>query len=105
MAHKKSGGAQARQGGNVAGKRLGVKSSHGQTVKSGEILVRQRGRTFAPGKNVGLGRDFTLYSKIMGIVNFRNITNKKKAVDVLLPESKKSKKSTKTTKTPESTKA
>jgi large subunit ribosomal protein L27 len=83
MAHKKSGGAQARQGGNVAGKRLGIKSSHGQLINSGTIIVRQRGRTFVPGKHVGMGRDFTLYSKILGIVNFRNITNKKKAVDVL----------------------
>ncbi|HOM77888.1 50S ribosomal protein L27 [Patescibacteria group bacterium] len=83
MAHKKSGGAAARQGGNVAGKRLGIKRSHGQLVNAGEILVRQRGRSFAPGKNVSLGRDFTLYSKIMGFVNFRNLTNKKKIVDVL----------------------
>jgi len=86
MAHKKSGGAAARQGGNVAGKRLGIKRSHGQMVNSGEILVRQRGKTIAPGRNVALGKDFTLYSKILGIVNFRNVTNKKKTVDVVEPE-------------------
>lgn len=85
MAHKKSGGAAAGQGGNVCGKRLGIKRSHGQLVNLGEIIVRQRGRTFVAGKNVGQGRDFTLFSKIMGIVNFRNLTNKKKAVDILDP--------------------
>ena len=82
MAHKKSGGANARQGGNVQGKRLGVKISHGSYVNNGEIIVRQRGKTFSPGKTVRLGRDFTLYSVISGVVNFRNLTNKKKAVDV-----------------------
>ncbi len=83
MAHKVTSGAGARQGGNVSGSRLGIKRSHGQWVAPGEILVRQRGRTFLPGKNVRLGRDFTLYSVIAGWVNFRNATKDRKAVDVL----------------------
>ncbi len=83
MAHKKAGGAKARQGGNVSGKRLGIKMSHGSYVNSGQIIIRQRGQTFIAGKNAKLGRDFTLYSTIAGVVSFKNKTNKKKAVDVL----------------------
>lgn len=83
MAHKKAGGAKARQGSNVIGKRLGVKVFGGGLIKAGQIIVRQRGRTYIPGINVGMGRDFTLFSKIEGIVNFVNVTKNKKKIDVL----------------------
>ena len=71
MAHLKSGGAKAHQGVNVAGKRLGVKRYEGEVAKSGNILVRQRGTVFHPGKNVRMGRDHTLYAVEDGIVSFR----------------------------------
>lgn len=71
MAHTKSGGSRAAQGSERRGKRLGVKISGGQTVKSGSILVRQRGTQFHPGKNVGLGRDFTLFATAQGKVEFK----------------------------------
>ncbi len=82
MAHKKAGGAKARQGGNVVGKRLGIKLSHGSRVSPGQIIVRQRGKTFYPGKNVRMGRDFTIYSLADGVVSFRNKTRRKKVVSV-----------------------
>ncbi|OGC48710.1 50S ribosomal protein L27 [candidate division WWE3 bacterium RBG_16_37_10] len=82
MAHKKAGSSKAGQGGNVAGKRLGLKVSSGEFVKTGEIIVRQRGRTFIPGQNVGIGRDFTLFSKVNGVVQFINDTRKKKKIKV-----------------------
>lgn len=83
MAHKKAGGAKAKQGGNVAGKRLGLKVAAGTMVKPGEILIRQRGRSIIPGMNVGMGRDFTIFSKIAGIVNFVNVKKDKKRIDVI----------------------
>jgi len=83
MAHKKAGSSKASQGGNVAGKRLGVKLFGGQTVKEGQIIVRQRGRVFIPGKNVGMGKDFTIFSKIKGIVKFINATQIKKQINVI----------------------
>lgn len=83
MAHTKAGGARARQGGNVAGKRLGVKTFGGEVVKPGQIIVRQRGRTFLPGNNVGMGKDFTIFSKIVGTVKFRNKTKRKKEINVI----------------------
>jgi large subunit ribosomal protein L27 len=82
MAHKKAGGSKARQGGNVAGKRLGVKVFGGSVVKPGQIIVRQRGRIFIPGSNVSMGKDFTIFSKIKGIVKFAWETKKKKRIDV-----------------------
>ena len=83
MAHTKAGGAGARQKSNVAGKRLGVKIFGGSFVKTGQIIVKQRGRTFIPGKNVGMGKDFTIFSKIMGTVKFVNKTKSKKKIDVV----------------------
>lgn len=83
MAHKKAGGAKSNQGGNVAGKRLGVKVFGGGVVKSGQIIVRQRGRTFLPGENVGMGKDFTLFSRIKGVVKFVWDTKTKKKVNVI----------------------
>ena len=82
MAHKKAGGAKARQGGNVAGKRLGIKVTHGSIVKPGQILIRQRGRRVVPGNNVGMGKDFTLFSKVVGIVEFKNVSRNKRKVIV-----------------------
>lgn len=83
MAHKVASGAKARQGGNVRGKRLGIKLSHGSLVKPGQIIVRQRGKRFHPGRNTGMGRDFTIFSKSHGIVNFKNKTKDKKEIEVI----------------------
>ena len=82
MAHKKAGGSQARQGSNVVGKRLGVKIFGGQLVKPGQIIVRQRGRKFKPGENTAMGKDFTIFSKIKGIVEFAWDSRKKKKINV-----------------------
>jgi large subunit ribosomal protein L27 len=69
MAHKKSGGS-AKNGRDSAGQRLGVKRYDGQVVRPGTIIVRQRGTKVHPGLNVGMGRDFTIYSLIDGQVKF-----------------------------------
>ena len=71
MAHKKGQGSTSN-GRDSIGKRLGVKRYGGQIVKAGEILVRQRGTHFHPGKNVGLGSDYTIFSVIPGVVKFEN---------------------------------
>ena len=70
MAHKKAGGS-TKNGRDSRGKRLGVKKFGGELVLAGNILVRQRGTTFHPGKNVGLGRDYTLFALIDGMVEFK----------------------------------
>ena len=70
MAHKKAGGS-SRNGRDTAGKRLGVKKFGGEAVVPGNILVRQRGTKWHPGKNVGLGRDYTIYAMIEGRVAFK----------------------------------
>ncbi|MGE0829006.1 MAG: 50S ribosomal protein L27 [Hyphomonadaceae bacterium] len=69
MAHKKAGGS-SRNGRDSPGQRLGVKRFGGETVNAGEILVRQRGTKFHPGRNVGLGRDHTLFALCDGQVTF-----------------------------------
>ena len=69
MAHKKSGGS-SRNGRDSHSKRLGVKKYGGENVLAGNILVRQRGTTFHPGENVGLGRDHTLFATVTGSVKF-----------------------------------
>lgn len=69
MAHKKAGGS-TRNGRDSESKRLGVKRFGGQLVKAGNIIVRQRGTEFHPGKNVGIGKDHTLFAKIEGLVKF-----------------------------------
>jgi len=69
MAHKKAGGSSGN-GRDSIGKRLGVKRFGGQFVTAGSILVRQRGTIFKPGIHVGLGRDYTLYAKVDGVVQF-----------------------------------
>lgn len=69
MASTKSQGS-SNNGRDSAGKRLGVKAYGGQQVTAGSIIVRQRGTQFFPGRNVGLGRDFTIFSRIDGVVKF-----------------------------------
>ena len=69
MAHKKAGGS-SRNGRDSQSKRLGVKRVAGQEVLAGSIIVRQRGTKFHPGKNVGCGKDHTLFAKINGKVSF-----------------------------------
>jgi len=70
MAHKKGQGS-SRNGRDSAGQRRGVKISDGQSVKAGGILVRQLGTRIHPGKNVGMGRDYTLFAKIDGIAKYK----------------------------------
>jgi len=81
MAHKKAGGS-SRNGRDSEGRRLGVKRFGDQVVPAGNILVRQRGTKFHPGKNVGMGRDHTLFAYIDGVVKFRP-TSARTFVDVL----------------------
>lgn len=81
MAHKKSGGSSGN-GRDSIGKRLGVKRFGGQKVGAGSILVRQRGTKFQAGLNVGVGRDYTLYSKIDGIVRFERLGKDKRQISV-----------------------
>jgi len=82
MAHKKGQGSTTN-GRDSAGKRLGVKRFAGQKVTAGSILVRQRGSTFKAGLNVGTGRDYTLFAKIDGIVQFVNKGKKNRRISVL----------------------
>lgn len=70
MAHVKAGGASAHQHHQRRGKRLGVKLFGDQAIKNGQIIVRQKGYKFKPGKNVGVGRDFTIFSLVDGFVQF-----------------------------------
>lgn len=69
MAHKKGQGS-VKNGRDSAGKRLGVKKFGGQAVVAGNIILRQRGTKWHPGRNVGLGRDYTIYSLVDGNVRF-----------------------------------
>jgi len=81
MAHKKAGGS-TRNGRDSQGQRRGVKRYGGQFVKSGTIIVRQLGTVIHPGRNVGVGRDWTLFSKINGIVKFEPRGRKRRQVSV-----------------------
>jgi large subunit ribosomal protein L27 len=69
MAHKKAGGS-SRNGRDSAGQRRGVKRFGGQVVRAGNILVRQLGTKWKPGKNVGVGKDYTLFALVDGVVQF-----------------------------------
>lgn len=71
MSHKKGQGSSGN-GRDSQSKRLGVKKFGSQQVRAGNILVRQRGTRFKPGKNVGLGRDFTLFALVDGVVEFQD---------------------------------
>ncbi len=83
MAHKKAGGS-SRNGRDSISKRLGVKRYDGQQVLAGNILVRQRGSTFHPGRNVGMGKDYTLFAKAAGRVKFEiKGPRKRKTISVL----------------------
>lgn len=81
MAHKKGAGS-TKNGRDSISKRLGVKKYQGEKVIPGNILIRQRGLNFKPGKNVNIGKDFTIYSLAEGSVVFHN-KNKKTFVSVL----------------------
>ncbi len=81
MAHKKGGGS-SRNGRDSQSKRLGVKRYAGQSVNAGTILVRQRGTRIHPGNNVGVGKDYTLFALIDGIVKFEPTSNNRRKVSV-----------------------
>ncbi len=81
MAHKKAGGS-SRNGRDSAGQRLGVKKYAGQQVKAGNILIRQKGTKIHPGNNVGLGKDYTIYAGIDGVVTFERMGKDRKKVSV-----------------------
>lgn len=81
MAHKKGVGS-SRNGRDSKSKRLGVKRYDGNVVRSGGIIVRQKGTKFYAGNNVGMGRDFTLFSLVDGLVKFERIRRDRKQVSV-----------------------
>jgi len=81
VAHKKAGGS-SRLGRDSQAKRLGVKRFAGQQVNAGTILVRQRGTRIHPGDNVGVGKDYTIYALIDGVVKFEPTSNNRRKVSV-----------------------
>ncbi|MBH75261.1 MAG: 50S ribosomal protein L27 [Dehalococcoidia bacterium] len=81
MAHKKAGGS-SRNGRDSQSKRLGVKKFGGESVRAGNIIIRQRGTRIRPGNNVFMGRDFTIHAGIDGIVKFEYLTKTKKQASV-----------------------
>ncbi|HEY41700.1 MAG TPA: 50S ribosomal protein L27 [Dehalococcoidia bacterium] len=81
MAHKKGGG-RTKNGRDSQGKRLGVKRYAGESVRAGTILVRQRGTRIHPGNNVGVGRDYTLFALVDGIVQYEPAKNNRRKVSV-----------------------
>jgi len=81
MAHKKGVGS-SRNGRDSAGQRLGVKRFGGERVAAGNIIVRQHGTKFHPGKNVGMGRDYTLFALTDGRIVFENYDKTRKKVSV-----------------------
>jgi large subunit ribosomal protein L27 len=81
MAHKKGQGS-SRNGRDSRGQRLGVKRFGGQTVRAGSIIVRQLGTKIHPGINVGMGKDFTLFAKIDGVVTFERLGRDRKKVSI-----------------------
>lgn len=86
MAHTKAQGSSSN-GRDSHGQRLGVKRYGGQTVLAGMVIIRQRGTKVLPGKNVGIGRDDTLFAKTAGIVTFEWAKKDKKRVSVYPPAS------------------
>jgi len=82
MAHKKAGGS-SRNGRDSQGQRRGVKSFGGETVRAGNIIVRQVGTRIHPGKNVGMGRDYTLFALIDGVVRYERKDKERKRVTIL----------------------
>ncbi|MEA3356895.1 MAG: 50S ribosomal protein L27 [Patescibacteria group bacterium] len=83
MAHVVSGGSKASQGVNIAGRRLGIKLSGGALARKGNIIIRQKGTVYHAGKNVGIGRDHTLFAKEDGIIQYRNMTGYKKGRKII----------------------
>ncbi|MFC1940856.1 50S ribosomal protein L27 [Chloroflexota bacterium] len=81
MAHKKGGG-RTHNGRDSQSKRLGVKRYAGQSVRAGTILVRQRGTRIHRGNNVGVGKDYTLFALIDGVVKFEPTSNNRRKVSV-----------------------
>ena len=81
MAHKKGQGS-SRNGRDSNSQRRGVKAFGGEKITAGSIIVRQVGTVFHPGNNVGLGKDYTIYSKIDGTVKFERLDKKRKKVSV-----------------------
>jgi large subunit ribosomal protein L27 len=83
MAHKKGAGS-TKNGRDSNAQRLGVKRFGGEKVKSGNILVRQRGMKFKPGINVGCGKDFTLFAMTDGILKFDSKNGNQKRVNIIV---------------------
>ncbi len=81
MAHKKAAGS-SKNGRDSKGQRRGVKIFSGQKVLAGNILVRQLGTKIHPGNNVGMGRDYTLFSKVEGLVKYERYDRRRKKVSV-----------------------
>jgi large subunit ribosomal protein L27 len=81
VAHKKAGGT-SRCGRDSKPKMLGVKRYAGQIVNAGTIIVRQRGTHIYPGNNVGMGKDYTIFALINGVVKFEPTTNNRRKVSV-----------------------
>lgn len=82
MAHKKGEGS-VKNGRDSQSKRLGVKIFGGQSAISGNIILRQRGTEYHPGSNVGVGKDFTLFALVDGVVEFRKGRNDRRTVSVV----------------------
>ena len=82
MATKKAGGS-TRNGRDSNPKMLGVKRFGGEKVHAGTILMRQMGTKIHPGKNVGLGRDHTIFAKVHGVVQFSNMDRKRKKISII----------------------
>ncbi len=85
MAHKKGGGS-TKNGRDSESKRLGVKKFGGEAVTTGNIIVRQKGTKFHPGNNVGMGKDYTLFALIDGVVKFEPHRRDRKQVSVYAAE-------------------
>jgi large subunit ribosomal protein L27 len=81
MAHKKAGGS-SKNGRDSQGQRRGIKCYGGEKVKAGNILVRQLGTRIHPGENVGLGKDYTIFAKIDGVVSYERLGKDRKKVSV-----------------------
>lgn len=83
MAHKKGAGS-TKNGRDSNAKRLGVKRFGGETVRAGNIIVRQRGMKFQPGINVGCGKDFTLFALVDGVIKFDHKDKKHKRINIII---------------------
>ncbi|MFC2074371.1 50S ribosomal protein L27 [Campylobacterota bacterium] len=82
MAHKKGQGS-TQNNRDSAGRRLGVKKYGGETVRAGNIIIRQRGTKIHPGTNIGMGKDHTLFALVDGVVSFERYDKKRKKVSII----------------------